>query len=224
MTGVQALEHIKSLRPPYLSHNNSVRPHAKTGAYQLPDSNFPAALHIAVACLQAHQIGQTLQLQFRTVLYGDDPFLRADKMGERVHKRGFPAGGSSADKNVIFCPDQFLQILCGFQGERTCPDQPFHGDGFIGKPPDCDNGTVDGDGTHDNVHPCAVGKPGIHNGRCLVHHPVAPCHNLLNHILELFLGLKAHIQLPQSPVLFYENMILAIDHNLCHRAVLHKYL
>ncbi len=95
----------------------------------------------------------------------------------------------SAFKKVVF-PEgfhQFFQIVDRFPGDRAPFDQLLHGDGMVGKPPDCDSGSVDRNRIHDNVHACAVLQTGVDNRDSLIRHTVGERDNALDDILEFFL-------------------------------------
>ena len=75
MAGVKRLKHINGLRRPYFAHDDPVGPHPKRRLDQVPDRHLAGALYIGVPGLQADQIRNPSDLQFRIVFDGNDSFI-----------------------------------------------------------------------------------------------------------------------------------------------------
>ena len=69
-----------------------------------------------------------------------------------------------------------------------------------------------------------IRKSGIRQRHAGIDRPVAPGHDLLDHIFQTFPGGKAFSPAPQLPVFFYINLIIPIDHDLVYPWHLQKLL
>ena len=76
MPRIQALHHIKGLTAPDLADDNTIWPHTQRSSDQVSNGDFPAALHIGISCLHAHQIRNIPDLQLCIVLDRDNSLLR----------------------------------------------------------------------------------------------------------------------------------------------------
>ena len=89
MPRIHCLDHIDCLRPPDFPYYDPVRAHPEAGLDQLSYADGPAALDIGVPGFHLHQIRHMADLQFRIVLYGDDPLSRVDAVGQHVQEGRF---------------------------------------------------------------------------------------------------------------------------------------
>src|SRR5699024_9209438 len=101
VSGGHGMYHVDGLRPPYLSHDDAVRPHPEGGPYELPDSDLTGPLHVGIPGLHPHQIGHSLDLELRVVFYRNDSLLPRYELGQGIEERGLSGAGASADKNVV---------------------------------------------------------------------------------------------------------------------------
>lgn len=84
---------------------------------------------------------------------------------------------------------------------------------MVGKTSDSDGRSVDSDGTHDNVHACAVLQTGVDNRDSLICHTVGERDDALYDILELFLRREMLGTAEQSAGTFNKNALKAVDHD-----------
>lgn len=108
VAGVHGLQHVEGLRPSYLADDDSVRPHPKTRADQIPYGDRNAPLDVGVSCLQGDQIGDVTDLELRVVLDGDDALAGGDKVRERIQKGGLSGTRAAADEDVVAGGHQVL--------------------------------------------------------------------------------------------------------------------
>ncbi len=165
----------------------SIRPHAKRSFYQITDRNFRSSPCICRLRFQTHQICHPLYLKLRVVFDRDHPLIRGDICGEGIEECGLPAPRPAPDQNGIPGLDQFCQEIHALPGDAPQTDQLFHRDRLIRKPPDREDGAVQGHRLHHRVDPCAIFQPGIHDRYGLVDDPIASAHDLLDHVLQFLL-------------------------------------
>ena len=163
MTGIQALQHVDRLLSSHLSHNDPVRPHSKGRPDQVPDRHFSLPLRIGTSGFQADQIAVASDLQLGIIFDRDDSLVFGNEIRQRIQESGLPASGSPGNENVIACLNHLLQKICSLGCDGAPRDQVFHSDRSVGKPPDRDHRTFDGNRIHDDIHSLTLLQARVHD-------------------------------------------------------------
>jgi hypothetical protein len=115
VTGVHRLQHIQGFAAAALADHDTVWAHAQRVANQITDRDCAPAICVRDLGLHAQNV-LLLELQFRRVFNGNDPFLFRDKTGENVQKRGLartcPAGNDDVQVRQNTGTDELRHLRC----------------------------------------------------------------------------------------------------------------
>ncbi|MCY1177422.1 hypothetical protein D9M73_177310 [compost metagenome] len=112
-----------------------------------------------------------LQLQFRGVFDGDDPFVVRDETGQHIEHGGLAAAGTAGNQHVQASTDNRLEQQGYGRGQRPHLNQAVGIEQVYRKAPDRHARAVDGQRRDNRVDPRTVLEPGVHQGRRLIDTP-----------------------------------------------------
>ena len=97
---------------------------------------------------------------------------------------------------------------------------------LLRKTPYRKNRSVERNRIHDHIHPrtIIIRKPRVYDRSLFIYHPVAPAHNLLDHILQPLSRSKMTFPGIESPSLLIKDMTIPVHHNLRDLRIIHQLL
>ena len=156
VAGVHGLQHVEGLAGPDLADHDAVGAHPQGVAHEVADAHLPVALGAGRAGLEADHVA-TGQPQLGGVLDGDDPVVVGDLGGQGVEQRGL------AGARALRTPPRWPGTATAHASRAAAPGWATSAQPDRPRPeaPDGEARPVDGERTHDGVHPRAVGEAGV---------------------------------------------------------------
>src|SRR5262249_1877732 len=161
------LQHVEGLLATTFADDDAVRPHAQSVLHQFTLANLSSAFSIGRTGLKSPHV-ELLQLQFRRILYGNQPLVSRAIGLQPLKHRGLATSGAAANDQRYPSADGRFQHIDNRRANGPDFDQTVHAERTFSELADRYQRAIDGNWLYGHVNARAVRQARINHRRGLV--------------------------------------------------------
>src|SRR5665213_1601921 len=163
MAGIHRLQHVHGFRAADFAQDDAVGAHAQRVLQKVADGDLALAFEVGRTRLEPYDV-RLLQLQFGSVLDGDDALARVDHLRHGVEQGGLARARAARDQNIKARARGDLEHRRHRRGDVLLLGHHVERDALLGEFADRDRRPVERQGRRDDVDAATVLKARIDEG------------------------------------------------------------